>query len=90
MNKIFAVDLVQPEHWGFWTSGNDVSEESVWRWASGAKIRTDDPRWSGSNPDNHHDNEDCLIMRVAEQGKWHDWNCNEGWFGFICEIDALR
>ncbi|XP_070582207.1 macrophage mannose receptor 1-like isoform X2 [Ptychodera flava] len=41
--------------------------------------------WQAFQPDNHGNTEDCVIMDVAEDGKWYDVNCESDFYISICQ-----
>merc|ERR1712179_817686 len=69
----------------FWTGGNDIEQESVWRWITSRKPITFFD-WAPNQPSNNHHRQDCVVIHLSNH-QWHDFDCRAENF-FICEKDA--
>ncbi|KAJ8304582.1 hypothetical protein KUTeg_018165 [Tegillarca granosa] len=66
----------------YWTGGNDIEVESVWRWITSKNPITFFD-WSVGQPSNLRHRQDCLIIHHSNH-QWHDFDCRAENF-FICE-----
>ncbi|VDI51334.1 Hypothetical predicted protein [Mytilus galloprovincialis] len=67
----------------FWLDGIDDVHESDWRWASTYSI-INPTFWHPGQPDNLKGNEDCLEVRIGDNGQWNDDDCAKHQF-CLCE-----
>jgi len=76
-----------------WIGYNDLDasagEEPAdgWEWESGSGSTY--PHWTGGQPDNYDNNEDCAHL-YGDSGYWNDLPCgNDDWYGTylhsVCE-----
>ena len=72
----------------FWTSGNDISREGVWRWAEqpGGQGRVEAGGWLQAPYTSLEEN--CLVWSVARTGEgWTSSSCCNS-LGYICEVST--
>ena len=67
----------------FYTGGNDIAEEGVWRFWHSKKPVTFLKWTSPGQPDNGSGIEDCIEIRLTHRG-YNDWGCNRV-AKFVCE-----
>jgi len=65
----------------YWSSGNDLQVEGVWRWLSSGELVTLDT-WTPGEPNNENGAENCMELN---RGYWNDDKCDKEQF-YICEI----
>ena len=70
-----------------WLGGTDKEEEGKWRWSDGSAWEL--TKWATKpqqQPDNHEDQEDCLLLPIKHEeikDGWNDAWCKH-WKRFVC------
>jgi hypothetical protein len=82
-----------------WIGGSDAATENTWLWHDGVQFwegRVNGSAvgglftfWRSDQPDNNNGNQDCILLRDSNSGRWQDSNCANS-LRFICERDALQ
>lgn len=68
----------------YWTSLTDTRREGTWVWESTWKFPSSYLHWSGGQPDNYLNNEDCMMYGGSYKSAWNDGICSDLAFA-ICE-----
>ncbi|KAK3764588.1 hypothetical protein RRG08_000380 [Elysia crispata] len=70
----------------FWIGLNDRKNEDHFKWLDGTQMISK-TYWDDDQPDDEHDNEDCVVLRNAKSSiaKWNDLTCSKH-RKFICEF----
>ena len=74
----------------YWIGLSDADNEDDWKWTDGTELDLDEYKnWRESQPDNYHDNEDCVVIVMTPSyphysGKWADLSCSKK-RKYICE-----
>ncbi|XP_050730814.1 C-type mannose receptor 2-like [Eriocheir sinensis] len=56
-----------------WTGGRVWAQEEGYRWMDASPLAFSN--WAPGEPNNVHDQEDCLALYTRRQGYWNDQNC---------------
>ncbi|XP_031620457.1 hepatic lectin-like isoform X2 [Contarinia nasturtii] len=77
----------------FWTSGTKLGDNVTWEWAGNGK-RVTFTNWAPGEPNNHGDDENCILSSESVWGpnstqKWNDDTCDYE-CPFICEQDVFE
>ncbi|XP_078336878.1 uncharacterized protein LOC111134481 [Crassostrea virginica] len=90
-----TLSIQRSEDTGFWIGASDSESESHWKWVSGDPTMT----YSHWNPDQGPNqggfifsdggHEDCALMKIHDEFRWHDYECSLIFyhFSFICQYD---
>ncbi|XP_013383083.1 uncharacterized protein LOC106153631 [Lingula anatina] len=78
-------------HSTVWIGGSDVINEGSWMWTSGQAVTYFN--WAQGQPETlwpRYHNEDCMVMRRADEWKWSDFPCAGRYssFSFICQYEC--
>ena len=68
-----------------WIGGNDKDEEGTWKRVDGSPFEF--TFWSFGEPNNHANNEDCMIHgwnAMGMQDMWNDYPCTTRVKGLLC------
>ncbi|XP_033763786.1 C-type mannose receptor 2-like isoform X2 [Pecten maximus] len=91
----FVFEVLTSEHWadtGVWIGATDDDTEGRWIWSDGSNITYSN--WHPGEGPVHHGFlfssaalEDCGIMRVDDNGRWHDYSCGNLLFrhSYMCQ-----
>ncbi|XP_013405924.1 CD209 antigen [Lingula anatina] len=70
----------------FWTGGTDKEKEGDWRWiGTGQKLTY--TYWTPHEPNDHTGRQNCLYYTASGNQTWDDWNCENLYINFVCEIE---
>lgn len=68
----------------FWIGLSDAGEEGEWEWSDGSPLGF--AAWAPTSPDDGGgDDEDCVEMLHAEEGRWNDRDCATDYLDYVCE-----
>ena len=70
-----------PNYDGAWIGLNDIHTDGTFHWLNGTHVAY--TKWALKQPNNNHDNHDCVGMKVGE-GTWYDISSARQ-LPFVCE-----
>ncbi|XP_076874429.1 uncharacterized protein LOC143524897 isoform X2 [Brachyhypopomus gauderio] len=69
-----------------WIGLTDTEKEGVWKWVDGTELTT--AYWNKNEPNNMHNNENCVLTGSSDKKGWNDIPCNIE-IMWICEKNTL-
>ena len=81
----FIRSKVNPENSAsfFWVGGTDQEEEGEWKWTDGSDWSYTKWATQPKQPDDAHNDEDCLQITLNDFDGWNDINCGNN-YQFVC------
>ncbi|XP_055509215.1 C-type lectin BpLec-like isoform X1 [Leucoraja erinacea] len=76
-----VIGTVSDEKTPAWIGLNDLCKEGIFTWIDGKSSLY--RQWSSSQPNNHEDNENCVLINFYRKRSWNDEVCGKG-YGFVC------
>ncbi len=71
---------------GLWIGASDHGKEGRFVWDDGEQpISPGYTNWWLNQPDNHANNEDCMLYYVPFGFTWNDIDCDRALVGGVCE-----
>ncbi|ELU01345.1 hypothetical protein CAPTEDRAFT_139885 [Capitella teleta] len=59
----------------YWTGGNDLDQESGWKWSDGSPFAYF--YWADGEPNDAGGEEWCIEVETGKDAKWNDHHCTE-------------
>ncbi|PVD28451.1 hypothetical protein C0Q70_11039 [Pomacea canaliculata] len=71
---------------GLWIGATDILTEGNFQWSDGTELSTDSDLWGNGEPNDKHDDEDCVHVLYWSFTVLNDANCSSE-YDFVCQTD---